>query len=211
MADFTRLERTFFSRPTGLVAADLLGCTLVHISSEGPVGGLIVETEAYIGEEDQACHARAGRTPRTAVMYGPPGHAYVYFSYGVHWMFNVVTEAEGMPAAVLVRAIRPTMGIDIIRRRRGNQPEKHWTDGPGKLCRALGIDKAHDGLDLCAAEAPLLIAQRNPACEVSVTNTARVGLNKVAEPWKSIPWRFLLNSSPEATSGKIETKIRRKT
>lgn len=192
-----RMARSFFDRPTLTVAEALLGKTLVRMVDGSPVGGVIIETEAYIGEEDQACHARAGRTPRTTVMYGPPGHAYVYFSYGMHWLFNVVTEAEGLPAAVLVRAIFPTLGLEVIRERRVGQPLKRWTDGPGKLCQALGIEKSHDGLDLCAPDAPLFIAGGTRTDRLSVTNTPRVGLNKVPEPWKSIPWRFLLNISPD--------------
>ncbi len=187
-----RLPRAFFARPTLTVARDLLGVRLVHREADGTrVAGIIVETEAYIGEEDQGCHARAGRTPRTAVMYGPPGHAYVYFTYGMHWLFNVVTEREGFPAAVLVRALVPTEGLERMAARRGKQPRKAWTDGPAKLCQALGIDGRYHGADLCAPQASLFLEFAHTFPDESVTTGPRVGLNTVPEPWKSIPWRFI--------------------
>src|SRR3989337_2378380 len=113
-----RPDRAFFSRPTLEVAFDLLGMTLVHLENGEEIGGAIVETEAYIGEEDLACHAKAGRTGRTEVMYGPPGRAYVYFTYGNHWMLNVVTERDGFPAAVLIRALDPLEGAGVMSARR---------------------------------------------------------------------------------------------
>jgi len=167
---------------------------LVRLEGGRRLSGLIVETEAYRGEEDQGCHARAGLTPRTRVMYGPPGHAYVYFTYGMHWMLNFVTEPEGFPAAVLIRAIFPTEGLDVIASRRDGQPVERWTDGPAKLCRALDIDGRHHGLDLCAPQAELFVEQgllRGSVPDLAVTIGPRVGLNNVPEPWKSIPWRYL--------------------
>lgn len=184
------LPRTFFNRPTLVVARELLGKRLIRIEGQETTGGWIVEAEAYIGQSDQACHARAGRTPRTAVMFGPPGHAYVYFTYGMHWMLNAVTEQEGYPAAVLLRAIRPAWGLDRIRERRAGRPEKAWTNGPGKLCQALAIHGDHNGLDLCSASGELFIADGSPVPDARVTITPRVGLNNVPEPWKSLPWRF---------------------
>lgn len=187
-----RLARPFFARPTLEVARDLLGQLLVRIEADGPVGGVIRETEAYIGEEDLACHAKAGRTARTAVMYGAPGHAYVYFNYGMHWLFNIVTEPEGKPAAVLVRAIEPVFGLEKIQARRRGRPRAEWTNGPAKLCQALGIDKTQDGLDLCSPHSPLFIARQPSGTNWRVTQTPRVGLNNVPEPWKSRLWRFVL-------------------
>ncbi len=184
------LPRAFYDRPTLQVARELLGRRLVRRHQGQRISGTIVETEAYIGERDLACHARAGRTARTAVMYGPPGHAYVYFSYGLHWLFNCVTETEGFPAAVLVRAIVPQEGIDLIQKRRGRQPRRLWTDGPGKICQALGISGEQNGVDLCLPGSPVLIEQGDPIPDSSVTTTPRVGLNTVPEPWKSMPWRF---------------------
>ena len=138
---FHPLPRAFYRRPTLVVARELLGKQLIRLEGEPVSGGRIVETEAYIGEKDQACHARAGRTPRTAVMYGQPGQAYVYFTYGMHWMLNAVTEREGFPAAVLLRAIVPAWCLEKRSARRAGRPEKAWTNGTGKLCQALAIDK----------------------------------------------------------------------
>lgn len=188
-----RIPRTFFARPTLWVARHLLGARLVH--EEGPVrvAGIVVETEAYIGEVDKGCHARAGPTPRTMVMYGPPGHAYVYFNYGMHWLFNVVTEREGFPAAVLVRAVLPIEGLEHIADRRAPQPPHHWTDGPAKVCQAFNIHGRHHGLDLCASNAPLYIVFDGIFDDVLVLQGPRVGLNRVPEPWRSVPWRFRLH------------------
>ena len=190
-----RLEREFFARPTLDVARSLLGMRLVRLEGGLRLAGTISETEAYRGEEDQGCHAKAGLTPRTRVMYGPPGHAYVYFTYGMHWMLNFVTEVEGFPAAVLIRAILPTEGIEVIASRRDGQPRLHWTDGPAKLCRALDIDGRQHGLDLCAPGSELFVEKGDPLPDSSVTIGPRVGLNSVPEPWKSIPWRFQVSSS----------------
>lgn len=180
------LTRAFYNRPTLTVARDLLGARLVRILDGVRLAGTIIETEAYIGEADLGCHARAGRTARTAVMYGPPGHAYVYFTYGMHWCLNAVTEAEGFPAAVLIRAIRPVEGVEIIAaRRRGRD-----TLGPAKLTQALGIDGAQNGLDLCSPAGGLWIETGEKIPDEAVTIGARVGLYTVPEPWKSKPWRF---------------------
>lgn len=186
-----RLNREFFSRPTLMVARDLLGTRLVRVQDDLRLAGIIIETEAYIGQEDQGCHARVGLTPRTRVMFGPPGHAYIYFTYGKHWMLNFVTEPEGFPAAVLIRAIYPTEGLEIMTARRTPQPRYHWTNGPAKICQVLGIDSHLNGIDLCAPGSPLFVEWGEPVPESCVTRTPRVGLNSVPEPWKSIPWRFL--------------------
>jgi DNA-3-methyladenine glycosylase len=186
-----QLPPAFYARPTLLVARDLLGMQLVRIEENGQIVGTILETEAYIGEEDLACHARAGLTPRTRVMFGPPGRAYVYFTYGMHWLLNFVTEAQGSPAAVLIRAIQPVEGLALIATRRNGQPPAKWTDGPGKICQALDIDGEFNGLDLTAPGTPLFVKQGSPIPDSSVTIGPRVGLNTVPEPWKSKPWRFL--------------------
>lgn len=196
MPDSLRLERAFFDRPTLQVARELLGMRLVRLVAD-PVAkhpcrlaGIIIETEAYIGEADLGCHARAGRTARTKVMYGAPGHLYVYFTYGMHWMLNVVTEAEGFPAAVLIRGLWATEGIPLIAARRGKQPRPAWTDGPAKICQAFGIDQRLNGADACDPEAEVFFEFGIPIPESGVTTSPRVGLNNVPEPWKSIPWRF---------------------
>jgi DNA-3-methyladenine glycosylase len=182
------LSREFYDRPTLRVARDLLGARLVRISEGGRLSGLITETEAYIGEEDLACHARHGRTPRTAVMYGPPGHAYVYFTYGNHWMLNIVTEEPERPAAVLIRAIQPVEGAQVMLERRAGRD----TFGPGKLTQALGIDHSFNGADLTTRKSGLWIEEGVPISNNSVTIGPRVGLNTTPEPWFSKPWRFLV-------------------
>jgi DNA-3-methyladenine glycosylase len=190
-----RLPREFFDRSTLQVARELLGMRLVRLEGEQRLSGRIIETEAYRGEEDQGCHAYHGRTPRTQVMYGPPGHAYVYFTYGMHWMLNFVVEAEGFPAAILIRAIHPMEGVDIIGARRAGQPPQHWTDGPAKICQALDIDRNLNGCDLCAPASELFVEFDQPIPEASATIGPRVGLYSVPEPWKSIPWRFCVSST----------------
>jgi DNA-3-methyladenine glycosylase len=185
-----KLPRSFFEQPTVDVARNLLGMRLFRIESGQRMIGIITETEAYRGEEDLACHARAGLTPRTAVMYGPPGHAYVYFTYGMHWMLNFVTEAEGFPAAVLIRGIHAIEGLDLIAQRRKGRPPDQWTDGPAKLCQALNIDGNFNGVDICNADAELFVEAGIPILDSAVTIGPRVGLNTVSEPWKSMPWRF---------------------
>lgn len=147
------LPREFYSRPTLKVARDLLGKALVHRTPEGVAGGIIVEVEAYIGEDDAACHAAPGPTRRNAPMYGEPGHAYVYLNYGLHSLMNVVTEPAGSPAAVLVRALEPIKGIRLMRERRqargAPEPRDHeLCRGPGNLTRALGITVEDNGADL---------------------------------------------------------------
>ncbi len=192
MPKSVQLGREFFERNTLQVARQLLGMRLVRLDNGQRLAGVIVETEAYRGEEDLGCHARAGRTPRTQVMYGSPGHAYVYFTYGMHWMLNFVTEVEGVPAAVLIRAILPTEGVEVIASRRKGQPMRHWTDGPAKLCQALAINGRLSGSDLCSPKAEIFVEVGTGISDGSVSNTPRVGLTNVPEPWKSIPWRFFV-------------------
>lgn len=188
------LPPAFYRRSTLAVARDLLGMRLVRLLDGVRVSGYIIETEAYIGETDLGCHARAGRTPRTEVMYGPPGRAYVYFTYGMHWLLNAVTEAEGFPAAVLIRAIWPAEGVTIIRERRPGRPRRQWTDGPAKLTQALAIDGKLNRADLTRPNDGLWIERGLPVLPERVTTAPRVGLYSVPEPWKSIPWRFLVTN-----------------
>jgi len=186
------LPRSFFARQTLDVARDLLGTRLVRIEEDGTrVSGIIVETEAYRGEEDQGCHARAGRTERTEVMYGRPGVAYVYFVYGMHWLLNFVTERQGFPGAVLIRALIPREGLERMAGRRDGQPQKNWTDGPAKLCQALAVDGSFNGLDVCHPDSKLFLEEDVDVLDQHKT-TSRIGLNSVPEPWKSIPWRFVV-------------------
>jgi DNA-3-methyladenine glycosylase len=187
-----RLDKEFFNRDTVLVARELLGMCLVREEEDRRVSGLIIETEAYRGEEDLACHARAGRTPRTEIMYGPPGRAYVYFVYGMHWLLNFVTEGEGFPAAVLIRGLQPLEGKDLIADRRGGQPERVWTDGPAKICQALNITGEMNGLDLCHPGSALYLERGLAVDTPDILSGPRVGLNGVPEPWKSKAWRFVV-------------------
>ncbi|MFN2175919.1 MAG: DNA-3-methyladenine glycosylase [Anaerolineales bacterium] len=187
------LGRDFFAQPALKVARSLLGMQLVRVDKSVRISGTIIETEAYCGEQDLGCHCRAGKTPRTEVMYGPPGHAYVYFTYGMHWMLNFVVEREGFPAAILIRGIKPEEGIQVISKRRGNQPKARWTNGPGKICQALNIDGELNGADLCAEDARLFVETGKLFPDSCVNTGPRVGLNSVPEPWKSIPWRFLVS------------------
>jgi DNA-3-methyladenine glycosylase len=191
MTSAPRLERQFFNRPTLKVARELLGTRLVRLEGGERTAGIIVETEAYIGEEDLGCHASVGYTPRTRVLYGPPGRAYVYFTYGMYWMLNFVAEREGFPAAVLIRGIVPTEGLEHIAARRLGRPQRQWTDGPGKICIALAINRAQNDADLCVPEAEIFVEYGENIPDSCVTNGPRVGLNGVPEPWKSVPWRFI--------------------
>ena len=196
------LPRSFFAQPTVEVARQLLGCTLVKVEKRNGrrtrIAGLITETEAYCGEEDLACHAHHGLTPRTAVMYGPAGHAYVYFTYGNHWMLCIVTQAERQPHAILVRAIQPTEGLDLIARRRKWRERPIWTNGPGKLTQALAITGKHNGLDLASPTAIIFVEAGKTVPDRLVQVGPRVGLGSTPEPWLSKPWRFLA-SLPQNT------------
>jgi len=182
------LPREFYNRSTLTVARELLGARLVRVLNGVKLVGLISEAEAYIGETDLACHAKAGLTRRTAPMYGPPGHAYVYFTYGNHWMLNAVTEQEGFPAAVLIRAIQPVERVDVMMERRQGRD----TLGPGKLTQAMGITSSENRVDLTESGSGLWIEAGVPVPKKSVTIGPRVGLNKTPEPWLGMPWRFLV-------------------
>jgi DNA-3-methyladenine glycosylase len=177
-----RLTRSFFGRSVHDVAPDLIGATMLF----GGVGGRIVEVEAYHHTEP-AAHSFRGPTPRNAVMFGPPGYAYVYRSYGIHWCVNFVCEPKGSAAAVLIRAIEPTTGLAAMRRRRGLTDERLLCSGPGRLCEALGITVAQNGMALDAA--PFALFAR--AGTVEIATGPRIGLTKAAE----LPWRYGLEGS----------------
>lgn len=173
------LPSSFYDRDTELVARDLLGAILEHRTPDGIARGRIVETEAYLGPHDPACHATAGLTARTRSLHGPPGTAYVYFVYGMHWCFNAVTREEGHGSAVLVRALEPLSGWSLMRRRRGGRPDAELARGPGRLCEALGITRAQDGLRL--DRGPLRILQGDLVPDEYVAVTPRVGIRKAAD------------------------------
>jgi DNA-3-methyladenine glycosylase len=184
------LSKNFYNRDTEVVAREMLGAVLECRTDHGLASGIIVETEAYIGEEDPACHAAVGRTRRTEPLYGPAGISYVYFIYGVHWCFNAVTRAAGLPSAVLVRALEPLAGLELMRERRG--PKVHGvnlTNGPGKLCAALGIDVKMNGLSL--QRGPLVVRAGTPVDESMIVTAKRIGITKAAD-W---PLRYYLRGN----------------
>lgn len=180
------LPPSFYDRETEVVARELLGMALEHRTREGVTAGRIVETEAYLGPHDPACHAAAGLTARTRALHGPPGTAYVYFVYGMHWCVNAVTREEGFGSAVLIRAIEPLVGLPLMRRRRGAVKERDLANGPGKLCQALGIDARRNGVRLDASS--LRIVSAEPVDDRQVLVTPRIGITKAAD-W---PLRFLI-------------------
>ncbi len=180
------LPRTFFARGTLVVARDLLGCYLIHDQPQGRTVGRIVEVEAYRGPLDPASHAYR-RTPRSDVMWGPPGTAYVYFSYGNHACMNIVTEREGRPGAVLLRALEPVEGLPLMRRRRGTGDVRLLASGPGRLTRAMGITLAQNRADL--VRGPLFVT-RGPRPR-TIAATARIGISVATE----VPWRFVEQGS----------------
>jgi DNA-3-methyladenine glycosylase len=195
----SRLGRDFFARDTLAVARDLLGQRLVRMMDGAAWDGLrlsgrIVEVEAYVGETDQASHASCGPTRRNAPMYGPPGHAYVYFVYGMHYCFNIVTEREGYPAAVLIRALEPLEGIEEMRVRRGGRSDLPLTSGPARLCQALGIDRRFDGVDLCAPDALLFLEKGVSIPDENIATGPRIGVQG-DEVAVTIPWRFYVRDS----------------
>jgi len=191
-----KLRREFYTRRNVLeIARDLLGKKLVVPSKTGArVAGIIVETEAYRGPEDRASHAYNGRrTQRTETMYSIGGTAYVYFVYGMYHQFNVVTNAEDVPHAILVRAVEPIEGLDFIRRRRPGRPEYELTSGPGRLCLALGIDRRLDKADLEGRR--VWIEAGVPISPRQIARGPRVGID-YAEEWVTKPWRFWVKDNP---------------
>jgi DNA-3-methyladenine glycosylase len=175
------VKRAFFARPVLEVARDLVGCVVTHDDT----AGVIVETEAY-HESEPACHAYVGVTPRTQVLFGSPGRAYVYFSYGVHWMLNAVCEPAGVGAAVLIRALQPLEGIDHMRERRGVEEVRRLCSGPGKLTQALGIGPELNDTDLLRG--PVVFSGRPRAWrDVDIDVDVRIGITKAPD----LPWRFL--------------------
>jgi DNA-3-methyladenine glycosylase len=177
------LPQELFARPVAEVGRELLGATLLV---DG-VGGPIVELELY-DHEDPASHGYRGRTERNASMFGPPGHAYVYRSYGIHWCLNLVCADEGVAAAILVRALEPAQGVEAMRARRGVTAERLLCSGPGRLCQALGVTRAHDGLPLDAPPFELYA----PAAEPPLVAAPRIGISRAAE----VPWRLCVAGSP---------------
>jgi DNA-3-methyladenine glycosylase len=197
-----RLEQDFYARPARQVAVDLLGKRLVRLLDGRRISGTIVETEAYCDsdEPDLACHghrANMGRpTPRTQIMFGPAGFAYVYFTYGMHWMFNIVTGQPEAANAVLVRALEPVEGEALMAMNRGGKrPRGEWTNGPAKVAQALVIDKKLNGANLFEPDGVIWL-EDGPSVEADGVGIGpRVGLGKTPEPWFSMPWRYWIKGN----------------
>ncbi len=192
MEAFPVLDPAFFApeRDTREIARDLLGRVLVH----GETAGRIVETEAYLGRTDRACHAWGGRrTPRLEPLYGPPGHAYLYLIYGMYHCLNVVTKAEGQPECVLIRALEPIAGLETMAARCGKAKPELLCSGPGRLCRALGLDRSLSGISLLSGS--LFLAEGTPVPESDIRSSPRIGVDYAGED-KDRPWRYFVKGSP---------------
>ncbi|NLW16603.1 MAG: DNA-3-methyladenine glycosylase [Firmicutes bacterium] len=177
----------YLNNDTATIARNLLGKILIHETERGQVGGMIVETEAYLGQNDPASHSYRGKTPRNSCMFGPPGTGYIYISYGIHHCFNVVCQPHGVGEAVLIRALEPLMGLDIMAANRKGKPLEQLTNGPGKLCQALGIDLSLNGHDL--TQPPLyLLPGKTPH---AVGTSARIGISVGQE----LPLRFYVKGN----------------
>ncbi len=193
------VPRSFYLRPTLEVAPDLIGKNLVYHSQAGIVKGEITEVEAYIGQDDLACHAAAGRTPRTETMFWEGGHTYIYLIYGMYYCLNVVTEAKDYPAAVLIRAVRPIEGIDIMCQNRFGKVSKHCTaaqvthlsDGPGKLCKAFNLTKSQNAIDLVKSSDLFIEDVGRRIDQSKILTTPRIGIRQATEKL----WRFFLPGS----------------
>lgn len=199
--------REFLGRPSYEVAPELLGSTLEHESANGLVAVRITEVEAYDGASDSASHAYRGQTRRNAVMFGPPGFAYVYFTYGMHFCVNVVCQVEGIASAVLLRAGTVVAGEELARARRPRAKRAaDLASGPARLCQALGIDRALDGADLCDPASPLRLRLAAPVPRNAVAAGPRVGISSAAE----IPWRFWLAGEPSVSAYRPHVPKKRK-
>jgi len=187
---------SFYRRDALVVARELLGCRLCRLEEDGSwTWGVIVETEAYMGEDDPACHAAAGPTPRNRVLYGPPGRAYVYFNYGMHHLFNAVTGPRGYPAAVLIRALEPGGDERAMAGRRIGRTRRELTSGPGRLCRALGIDLRHNQGCLRTG----VVRIRNPLGETGPVSVGpRIGIRQ----GRDRPWRLWIDGNPYVSRGR---------
>jgi len=191
------LKQNFYARSTLTVARELLGKKLIRQINGKDLSGIIVETEAYCGTEDSACHAHRGKTKRNEVMFGPAGHAYVYFTYGMHYLINVVTEREDIPCAVLLRAIQPVSGIaemEVRRKRSG----KDLANGPAKLCQALGIDKTFNGWNMTDGS-QLWIENGRNLPDGNIIATPRIGIDYARREDREALWRFVYVESPSST------------
>ena len=197
------LPASFFERPAPLLAPDLIGKKLVRIQNGKRLAGIITETEAYQGQEDLACHARVGKTKRNEPMFGKAGCAYIYFTYGMHWLLNIVADMPGFPAAVLIRAVVPVEGLEFIAQYRpmlANSPK--WLNGPAKLTQAFGLDGSLNGHDLTKPESEVFVVEGIIQPEALLQSSPRIGLGKTTETWLSIAWRWEIK--PEEVYNRIQ-------
>ena len=209
----TLISRDFFARPSVPVAPELLGCILEHETAAGLVAVELTEVEAYAGASDPASHAYRGKTARNAVMFGPPGHAYVYFTYGMHFCVNLVCLGNGSASAVLLRAGRVIEGEELARVRRtkaaATVPFRDLARGPARLCQALDIDRSQDGADVCIAESPLRMRwpdARTTDRSAKIISGPRVGVSSAAD----VPWRFWIEGEPTVSAYRAAVPRRRK-
>ena len=188
------LPVSFYSRSTLKVLEDLIGKILVRKSDEGLTSGVIVEAEAYTGEDDPASYAFCGRTKRSEIMYGPPGRAFVHFTYGMHHMLNLVTEREEFPAAILIRALKPREGISLMKKKRKTEELFNLCSGPAKICQAFGIDRSHNGVSLSSSRSPIFIkeGERRKEGREELIWKSRIGIREGKERL----WRAYLKGSP---------------
>jgi DNA-3-methyladenine glycosylase len=186
------LPRSFYQRPTDTVARDLLGKVLVHSTREGMTSGIVVEAEAYLGDGDPGSHASTGITPRNRVMFEGAGIAYVYFTYGMHYCFNAVAKSPGKAGAVLIRALEPVEGVDLMRSRRGNDDIHSLTSGPAKLTQSLAINRSQNGVDLTGDH---LFFAEGPTSRFTTGISSRIGLSKGGD----LPLRFFIEDNPHVS------------
>jgi DNA-3-methyladenine glycosylase len=199
------LSREFFDRPAVAIAPDLLGRLLERSSPEGAIVLRITEAEAYEGERDPASHAFRGRTSRNAVMFGSPGHAYVYFTYGMHFCVNLVCRGEGTAAAVLLRAGEVVAGAELAARRRPRSTARDLARGPARLCQTLAIDRELNGADVCDPDGPLHVLEGEAASPDRIRTGPRTGVNGA----RDVPWRFWIEGEPSVSPYRPHTPRRR--
>jgi DNA-3-methyladenine glycosylase len=201
------LPREFYDRPATEVGPELLGCVLSHRSAGGLVAVELTEVEAYMGREDPASHAYRGQTPRNAVMFGPPGHVYVYFTYGMHFCVNLVCQLEGSASAVLLRAGRIVAGEELARERRpSSRRAQDLASGPARLCQALAIDRTQNGADVCTENSPLLVTSTTDSYDKKICRGPRVGISSAAE----VPWRYWISGDPTVSAYRAHVPRNRK-
>jgi DNA-3-methyladenine glycosylase len=192
----TTFQPDFYARRATIVARELLGATLVRRIDGQRVSGTIIETEAYTGLDDMASHARVGRTPHNQPMWDLPGHAFVYLTYGIHWLFNVTAEPHDQPAGILIRALQPLEGLSIMAANRPGHPPRDWLRGPGRITQAMAITGITNRADLTIDTGDVWIEAGDTVPDDQVSTGPRIGLGRyVMEPWLSMPWRFWVSGN----------------